>query len=353
MKKTLLLFSFFMLLAAKAQTISTVFSNQTLNTSGIAIEGNLLYAADFMDGKIYRSDLSQPNIPPVILVSGTKSVNDICIRGNYLYASRSANTAPTPAIPSSILRIDISQPNPVVETLIDIEGSKGMTIHNQYLYVSSRNNIVRINLDLPVPTPEVIITDGPGQGTMGLAVIGNYLFVAKHNELLKYSLLQPDPTKIIVATNLPRINSIAKGETNTVVYACVFDNRGGVLKINTANGTFADIGATTLRTNWDILYKDNNIYVSDCEGGNVVKIGPDALSVEDLEANKIKIYPVPAAGVVHFENCTFLGLTDINGKQINLNSNDSKIDMSMLPKGIYIAKIEAEGKILYKKIAKN
>jgi len=357
MKKTLLLFSFLVISAAEAQTMSTVLAGtntgigQSLHPSGIAIHDNFLYAGTGMNANIiYKVDLSQSNTSPSIFISGLGKITDICFRGNYLYASEYNHPNP-----NRIIRIDVSQPNPVVENVVEMYLPTGLTIYNQYLYARSKNNIFRINLDMPGQEPEVIASDLIGSGTVGLAVIGNYLFVSEREQgkLVKYSLVTPNPTKIVVATGLSSISGIVKGETNNIIYAAIGSSSGEIYRVNTTNGTYTLFVTTPLTMNWDMLYTDNKLYVSDIEGNEVIKIGVNALSVDDVEASKIKAYPVPSSDIVNFENCTFLGLTDVRGKQIDIKSNNAQIDIAPLPSGIYIAKIEAEGKTSYKKIVKN
>ena len=355
MKKTLLLFSFLMLSAAEAQTMSTIVAGigtgQMLHPSGIAIHDNFLYTGGNQNGYcIYRVDLSQSNTSPSIFMSGLGKITDICFRGNYLYASEYKYPNP-----NRIIRIDVSQPNPVVENVVEMYLPTGLTIYNQYLYARSKNNIFRINLDMPGQEPEVIASDLIGFESVGLAIIGNYLFASESEQgkLVKYSLATPNPTKIIVASGLSSISGIVKGETNNIIYAAIGNISGEIYRVNTTNGTSTLFVTTPLTMNWDMLYIDNNLYVSDIEGNEVIKIGVNTLSVDDVEASKIKAYPVPSSDIVNFENCTFLGLTDVNGKQIDIKSSNAQIDIAPLPSGIYMAKIEAEGKTSYKKIVKN
>ncbi|MEZ0007575.1 hypothetical protein ABH942_002957 [Flavobacterium sp. 28YEA47A] len=350
MKKTLLLVALFIFSIVEAQTISTVFSNQTTNTSGIAINGNTLYAGGFFDGIIYKVDLSQPNPTASTYVSVPEDIYDLCIKGNYLYASVSAISADS----GRIIRIDITQPNPTVENVISLPFPNGITIDNEYLYVNSDKKLLRIDLNAPNATPVVVVDNLNVDrilGTNGLLVIGNYIFVSTPNKLVKYNLGQTNPQETLVVSGFTTLQGITKGETDTIIYGTEY-NPDHVVKINTADGTFSQIATTPSRTNWDIIFTGNGFYVSNLEGGDVIKIDM-SLSVDDFHKDKIKIYPVPSANIVNFEKGMFLGLTEMDGKHIDVkNNNGNSIDISDLPKGTYIVKLNVEGKIFHKKIVK-
>lgn len=350
MKKILLLSTLFIFSIVKAQTISTVFSNQTPNISGIAMSGNMLYVAGYFDGNIYKVDLSQPNPTSSIYLSGLENIYDLCFKGNYLYASTSSMNADS----GKIIKIDITQPNPTIENVVFIPFPNGITINNEYLYVNSMEKIFRVDLNAPNATPVVITANiNSAFGTNGLLVINNYLYASTHNKLVKYNLGETNPQEISVAQGFHNLTGITKGETDTIIYGTGSSTSQWVVKINTADGTFSEIVTTPLRTNWEIIAANNNFYVSNLEGGDIIKIDM-SLSIDDFQKDKIKIYPVPSTNIVNFEKGTFLGLTEINGKHIDVkNSNGTKIDISDLPMGTYIIKLDVEGKIFYKKIVKN
>lgn len=350
MKKTLLLITLFIFSIVEAQTISTVFSNQTTNTSGIAINGNTLYAAAFFDGIIYKVDLSQPNPVASTYVSVPEDIYNMCIKGNYLYASVSGTFSDT----GKVIRIDITQPNPTVEDVISLPYPKGITADNEYLYVNSDKKIFRIDLNVPNATPVVAVTNlnlDRILGTNGLLVIGNYIFVSTPTKLVKYNLGETNPQEILVANGFTTLQGIAKGETDTIIYGTEY-NPDHVVKINTTDGTFSQIATTPARTNWDIIFTGNSFYVSNLEGGDIIKIDM-SLSVDDFNKDRIKIYPVPSTDIVNFEKGMFLGLTEMSGKHIDVKkSNDNSIDISDLPKGTYIVRLNVDGKIFHKKIVK-
>lgn len=85
------------------------------------------------------------------------------------------------------------------------------------------------------------------------------------------------------------------------------------------------------------------------------------LSINEVENNKIDIYPNPFNGIINIElhdeirdNFIFK-VIDLNGKTIFRQKNDKKSfawDGSSLPKGVYILSIENNGNIVSRKIIK-
>jgi hypothetical protein len=222
------------------------------------------------------------------------------------------------------------------------------------LYVNSDKKIFRIDLNVPNATPVVAVTNlnlDRILGTNGLLVIGNYIFVSTPTKLVKYNLGETNPQEILVANGFTTLQGIAKGETDTIIYGTEY-NPDHVVKINTTDGTFSQIATTPARTNWDIIFTGNSFYVSNLEGGDIIKIDM-SLSVDDFNKDRVKIYPVPSTDIVNFEKGMFLGLTEMSGKHIDVKkSNDNSIDISDLPKGTYIVRLNVDGKIFHKKIVK-
>ena len=79
----------------------------------------------------------------------------------------------------------------------------------------------------------------------------------------------------------------------------------------------------------------------------------DALSIDDFDANGVKIYPNPTSGLVKIQsNFTIKKITisDINGRQINTFEATNQFSLEDLSRGVYFAKIYVEDRIITKKI---
>jgi hypothetical protein len=118
----------------------------------------------------------------------------------------------------------------------------------------------------------------------------------------------------------------------------------------------------------DVWY-DVKVICTDAAGNKQIQtISPafqlnSTLKTEDVNSlNDLMVYPNPFTDHLYFEipenlNSDYtLSITDFSGKQIHsqfCKANDlKKIDLSFLPKGIYIFSIEVDGKIVSKKVIK-
>ena len=77
--------------------------------------------------------------------------------------------------------------------------------------------------------------------------------------------------------------------------------------------------------------------------------------IEDSYEQSIQMYPNPTTGLVHFSGVedAVISVYNISGKMINDNVNGKTIDLSSLPNGIYLVKIQKDGTTLTKKISLN
>jgi len=77
--------------------------------------------------------------------------------------------------------------------------------------------------------------------------------------------------------------------------------------------------------------------------------------IEDSYEQSIQMYPNPTTGLVHFSGVedAVISVYNISGKMINDNGNGNMVDLSSLPNGIYLVKIQKDGTTLTKKISLN
>lgn len=96
-------------------------------------------------------------------------------------------------------------------------------------------------------------------------------------------------------------------------------------------------------------------------GSTIGEVNVDfaTLSVDDALVSNFKIYPNPAEDFITLESkssrITSIEIFDLLGKSIysKIESSNNKIDVSDFSKGIYLLKLESEGKSLTKKIVIN
>ncbi|MGB0430376.1 MAG: T9SS type A sorting domain-containing protein [Bacteroidia bacterium] len=85
----------------------------------------------------------------------------------------------------------------------------------------------------------------------------------------------------------------------------------------------------------------------------------DALSTNEIAANKIELYPNPTSGninlVLQTESSTYR-LIDLTGREIqngNLSDGTNEISLENIPNGVYLIEVELENAIVKKRLIKN
>lgn len=170
-------------------------------------------------------------------------------------------------------------------------------------------------------------------------------------------------------------NRVSGFVTNKLAYS---DANSGVLVATTYTGEFeifdihysVDNGATwktvkradlleTESTSVAIDFSDKKayLYIASFDLGLLgYNLNLDVLASSDVPTKKadILVYPNPAADVVHFDtkNLKSAALFNMEGRQL-METKDTKVNVSGLPKGVYILKIiTADNTIISKKIIK-
>ena len=161
-------------------------------------------------------------------------------------------------------------------------------------------------------------------------------------------------------------------------------NRNGfdILKVSVNSDTFQYISSLTCPQN-EIFYaalncqllKDGNLIIG---GHNIVTIGSEikrrvqyhcfdgkdlginiSSSAEDeltVKGNKFTLFPNPTSGIIRIEglaSSATVNITNINGQFVNgVEVTNNQVDISILPNGVYIFKIESSNTIEQHKIVK-
>lgn len=114
--------------------------------------------------------------------------------------------------------------------------------------------------------------------------------------------------------------------------------------------------------NWTAFGEDINgeLYIAGVTSGNIYKIIPGNLSVDEFESYSIKMQPNPTSDVVNFNfenssNPSEISIFDIHGKLIktytHFSSNSTQISTKNYSKGLYLVRIYfSNGNIVYKKL---
>lgn len=100
-----------------------------------------------------------------------------------------------------------------------------------------------------------------------------------------------------------------------------------------------------------LQYNDSTFYIGTANSGLVKFVDttqyPLVLAIDELnDAAEIMLYPNPATDVISLSNdipVASVSITDAMGREVSQSSNTSRIDVSVLPPGIYFVRIQQAG----------
>lgn len=197
---TFLLFTFCLINMVQAQ-VTTVANLPGGWAIGAALKGSNLYVGDANTGKIFKIDLTQPlPVPATTVLSGLASPTGLLVEGDYLYFNVAA---PNPAIGMTRTgRINLNNPAPVIEQVTTNESNaEGFAQDGDTLYIATVEGIFWVNLSKPFPQPGVLVVNQPASG---IAIRGNEMYYGFYNgdNVSKINLLVPNPTPEVVVSGL-------------------------------------------------------------------------------------------------------------------------------------------------------
>ena len=360
--KVLFYFTLFINLTLFAQTsfqTNIPFGESYSKSTGIAIGGNQLYIADLY-GNIYKLDLTNDGAVPILYFSGQEegvSIREIWFDNNYLYmAINNGNDYLT----KIIKRINTNLITPVAEDLTTILTSfyqpvLGITSDNSNLYVNIFNTIYKVNLNATDHTAVTYISDlnNTSEGTINLTIRNNYLYVVDNGNLVKYNLNATNPIKEPVL-NFPNsyLQTVVNGELDNEIYIVdSFEIKKVNLTTLTISPALYNFGAAIL---YGMSYFNNTFYFSRSEN-YISKVNTVTLNSQQFIKKRGNFYPNPTNDVVNFnQNIKSVLVFSIDGKLINTNLENNKVDVSNLSKGLYLIQmVTDEGEVISDKLIKN
>jgi hypothetical protein len=242
-----------------AQT-TTIFDDVS-NSSGLAIEGDKLYIAAFIENSIYQLDWTEPNPTASVLVEDIYRPKGIAIHGDYLYVSSNAIYQ----VDDKIVRINITQPNPVVEDFISITNPSGIVFRDDEMYVAAYEGIYQIDMNSSNPTPQKIIEHGGSGnfGIIGLCIVDNYLIMPSYEGIAKYDIDQPNPTSEIVPLDFGNIYGISNYSDKKVLILSLEPGMRMIYELDIDSGNYSPLTPIDLISPYDIVTNsDDLVFVS-------------------------------------------------------------------------------------------
>lgn len=335
--KTLLLSTILSTFFSFSQVV--IFDEDSVNnSSGLAILNDQVYVAGRFSNSIYKVNLSSMEANPSLILQGIDGPSDIEVSEGYLYITLNSNNSNL----DKIIKFDLNETNPIPEDIVSISNPNGLTIYNNKIYVSSGEDIYTVDLSITNPTP-ILFADNVSFvfGTVGLCIYNNYLYATGNGQLIKYNLNSSNPSKEIVLSNF-------NGEGLTVKDDKIYstgDFPTKIFEIDPLNETFTAIAESDITTGWDIITNSNSIFVSNLEGGEVVKYDFSNLSIDNFADKHLSIYPNPSSNTITFSD-KFKGsqiiIYDSTGRIVKkvLLEYSNIVNIEDLINGTYIVRID-------------
>jgi hypothetical protein len=208
---------------------------------GMRMKGDEIFFAIYNQGVIRKFDVTQP-IPTVVDVATgipTTYIADILIDGDILYA---ANARTTGTAGNSFFRIDLSQTPVTIETIFIGHPQLGLVKSGNNLYFSEgtqnspTGNIYKLDLSQPTPTPELVVNVPTAYG---LTINGGFLYVSRSGAVSRVDLSQPNPTYEDIATGIG--NTRLCSFDGLDLYISIFATQGKVVKLGISQPVFSTL----------------------------------------------------------------------------------------------------------------
>lgn len=296
------------------------------------------------DGSIARVDITDPDLSVETLVENLIYTRAIKIVDNYLYYSTI----------TGVHRIDITIQNPEPETLV-VGGStvRGFSFKNNFLYLAESDRISKIDITQE-NFSKITVVDGFTNAPLALAELNNELYIAHGYNVSKIDLSESTPVLIEVLTNL---NGIVYGMDFLGSYLYIeqtFTSGGDkkIVKCDMAqiNLTIEDVvDVDGFYSVVDIRFHENDLYIV-YAGNSANKISrlenADALSIDEFILIETKaLYPNPSNSTFTISNVTqdtAYTIYDVNGRDIKkgITTSNLPISIEVLDSGIYYIKLD-------------
>ncbi|WP_445453792.1 DUF4397 domain-containing protein [Flavobacterium sp. 25HG05S-40] len=97
------------------------------------------------------------------------------------------------------------------------------------------------------------------------------------------------------------------------------------------------------------------LWVATADGGSLIQLPAVPLSITDIDAEKISIYPNPVQSIVNIAmpydfDQTRITVFDLNGRKVREASSVNYVDVSGIDGGVYMLSLEIDNKVITKKI---
>ncbi len=348
MKKAILLILFVFSNITSAQIIDVVTGIHWPNQ--MEIVGDELYFIEYGAHNILKINITDPTPDPILVYNTGYFTMDIKIQGDRLfYTIASGNT---------IYEIDLSDPTPTaIELVTGLVATDGLLLNGSDLYVSERwpgSKVLKVNINDPNPSLELVVEIGsPRQ----LWLEGDLLYIGANDgeQIMKININDPNPIPELVVNPAGTTSDLMVYEDEIYV-SYFFEDK--ISTYNAIDGLEAqinqDIDAPT-----GMLVIGEFLYFSQYNANKISKVDvgllPLILGISDIDLKEITIHPNPAKDFLYIDSqvpIDSVSIYSLTGSLIKQTSN-SNINVADLTKGLYFVKVSIEGRTITKKFIKS
>lgn len=311
----------------------------------LLVVGDQMYVGTFINGKLYRLNLSDPDSPMVVAdfpADGPwKMVYDNLNNDIYVFSTA------TPFF--SKIDLDLSLPI-TPEPLLTLS-SNGLAIDNNIIYIANGDSIYTYDTEIG-PSSYVLFYTDSGNFILNPTVYNNELYyawgTAPNYNIYKIDLLDPTPQRVLVSTNL-----VGGTQSSHIVGNYLYlglESANKIVKLDLTSTL--PISPEVVIENPDggvigLANKGNTFYASESVSQNIITFEDQALNVAAFNQNSLAIYPNPTKERLYVKTINSIELNytvySVNGTKFKEGIYTGEIDISNLAQGLYFINLNQNG----------
>lgn len=320
------------------------------NPVGIAVKDNILYIGEVCDQEVTKVDLTQGN-PKSIQVF----LSDVEFAGTLLFIEEELYIAHFNSNTGIISKINVSDNSNTLTTVATGLGRqiKGMALNGNDLYIGERGSspdfngsILKIDISEPNPNHQVFF-DNIEDSVNDIIFYGNNLYIAHGDKISKIDITQPNPELVTIFDNTPSPVSMVTFNNMMLISFTGTENKISSFNLLDQNPVITDFITDGLEDPWNLYIDNQTLYISQQTAGLISKVNIEALNDNEFTIkNRLKIITNRAdEGIIQFENLEDIKLNEFKIfnslgqetqiKKINQSNLKGEIITKRLNNGLY------------------
>ncbi|MEM7086203.1 MAG: T9SS type A sorting domain-containing protein [Bacteroidota bacterium] len=265
------------------------------------LDGNMLYVIEADSNRIIKIDLSDPNPVPEIVISSLPVMRGLALHGTDLYFSQLNGQ-------NKISRIDLLDPNPTPEIILeDFTSAQDLIFYGDELYIAKFGSHKIVKIDPSIPNPPIIDVVTDFETPIAMELVGDDLYVATYvsDKISKIDLTDPNPAAVDVVSNLLLpVGLVHRGNELYIAEAgqSIGQDRVSKIDITSSNPTRITVVDGLYNPTKGMEIYDNVLYFS--ENFKISSFGLPPLSIDDFASEKITVHPNPSSDFIEISGLT-------------------------------------------------